>query len=442
MHGLPSRYDENFFYWLDPKAPDCQLVAVCTIHVDDLVLAASKGWLEATYKAFVRKFEKVKRQTLPFNNIGMEYKRTDNGGIVLRQVEYASNLKLLQLGDREEDSETATASASLAKAGSESKSLTPAEITMLRGGIGSVLFLCLTRWDLLYDLVVLQTQVKDASRLQLKECNRIIYAAKRHTHRGLIFEPLTYGKSRCMRRRLSGVADSSHASATSSYAFEGNLVFLQPECDAKPQQTKDFGEALPANNVPGLSSRVHPLHVKSQKAKRLSQSTSHAETLSQLSCTAVAECVAMRYTEIILAWSKGGVDIRGTSLHKGTPTLERLMEADLQGESAVPVDSWTDCLDLLELTTRLKGVPQDRHQRLAILALREKRVAGRIRFSYWMQTEWMIATALTKHDPNCITMWDLLTKGRWDIGGNVRIRKTIQVADHEENDLRNMKLEE
>ena len=82
MHGLPSRYDENFFYWLDPKAPDCQFVAVCTIHVDDLVLAASKGWLETTYKAFVRKFEKVKRQTRPFTNIGMAYSRTDHGGTI------------------------------------------------------------------------------------------------------------------------------------------------------------------------------------------------------------------------------------------------------------------------------------------------------------------------------------------------------------------------
>ena len=118
------------------------------------------------------------------------------------------------------------------------------------------------------------------------------------------------------------------------------------------------------------------------------------------------------------------------------------MEADVQGEYTVPVDSWTDCLDLLELTTGLKGVPQDRHQRLAILALREKRVAGRIRLSYWMQTDWMIANALTKHDANCPTMWDLLTKGRWDIGGNVRIRKTIKAADHEESDLRHMRLEE
>ena len=112
------------------------------------------------------------------------------------------------------------------------------------------------------------------------------------------------------------MADSSHASSKSSYAFEGNLVFLQAECDAQAQSTKDYEKVLEASSVRGLSGHVHPLHVRSQKAKRLSQSTSHADTLSQLSCTAVAETVAMRFTEMFLAWNGGdGIDIRRQSLH-------------------------------------------------------------------------------------------------------------------------------
>ena len=67
------------------------------------------------------------------------------------------------------------------------------------------------------------------------------------------------------------------------------------------------------------------------------------------------------------------------------------MDRDLSGQYVVPVDAYTDCLDLLELTTGLKGVPQDRHQRLAILALREKRLAGRIRLSYWPSSDWLRA---------------------------------------------------
>ena len=151
------------------------------------------------------------------------------------------------------------------------------------------MFLCLTRWDLLFDLIALQTQVQSATVQALRDCNAIVTRAKRHKALGLRFCPLPK-----VERRLAAIADSSHASKKSSYAFEGNLVLLQPEIHAKAQSLAQHQQTLRASTVPGLSGKVHPLHVKSQKAKRLSQSTSHAETLSQLSCTAVAECVAMR----------------------------------------------------------------------------------------------------------------------------------------------------
>ena len=438
LGGKPSRYDDQFFYWINPSSKTNKVVAVCAIHVDDVVIAANKTWLKSTLNAFIGKFGNVKRQVMPFVNIGMEYSRTKNGGICLSQKDYAAGLNTVQLPTGKDNDPSASASS----AGlSESEPLTAAQVTQLRAGIGAVLFLCLTRWDLLYDLCILQTRVKDAAVKDLKECNRIIYAAKRHSFRGLIFDPLTT-VSHHSQRRLAAVADSSHASAKSSYAFEGNLVFLQEECHAQPQRTSQYEKTVAASSIPGLSGRVHPLYVRSQKAKRLSQSTSHAETLSQLSCTAMAECIAMRYTEMYLAWTKQGTDTRKSALSYGTPTLETLMDYDLDGRYEVPVDSWTDCLDLMELTTGLKGVPQDRHQRLAILALREKRVAGRIRLSYWMQTDWMIANALTKHDPNCPTMWELLTAGRWQIEGQVRVRKSIKVEDYDESDLRKMRPDE
>ena len=192
------------------------------------------------------------------------------------------------------------------------------------------------------------------------------------------------------------------------------MVLLQPENNVEPQRTSEHQTTVPTSRVPGISGYAHPLHVKSKKAKRLSQSTSHAETLSQLSVTAVAECVAMRYTEFYLSWSEQGCDTRPTSLHKGTPTLETLMEADLDGQYTIPVYAYTDCLDLLELTTGLKGVPQDRHQRLAILALREKRLAGRIRLSYWVETAYMLANALTDSRAPTRTLYTTRRPGTGD----------------------------
>ena len=57
----------------------------------------------------------------------------------------------------------------------------------------------------------------------------------------------------------------------------------------------------------------------------------------------------------------------------------------------------TDCMDLLELITGKKGVPQDRSFRLIILALREKRLTGRFQASVHVDTRHMLANALTKH---------------------------------------------
>ena len=118
------------------------MVAVATIHVDDIVVAASKEWLNWCYKCFVAKFGKLKRQELPFTNVGMEYSRTVEGGIALRQINYAEALKPL-----------ATTGVDMGKP------LNPAGVTSLRGGIGAVLFLGLARWGLLFDLVLLQGDV-------------------------------------------------------------------------------------------------------------------------------------------------------------------------------------------------------------------------------------------------------------------------------------------
>ena len=93
------------------------------------------------------------------------------------------------------------------------------------------------------------------------------------------------------------------------------------------------------------------------------------------------------------------------------------------------------------LTTGFKGVPQYQPHRLAIGALREERLVGRIRSSYVMQTDRMIANDLTKDDPSCITSLDVLTQGRWAIVGNLRIRKIIKCAGHEEHGVLNVRQE-
>ena len=72
------------FYW-PTSSNRFRLDAVVTSHVDDLVLAASRSWLDWMYGRFLKKFGKVKRQKLPFVNIGMHYDRTPKRGLMLMQ---------------------------------------------------------------------------------------------------------------------------------------------------------------------------------------------------------------------------------------------------------------------------------------------------------------------------------------------------------------------
>eukprot|EP00959_Pyramimonas_sp_CCMP1952_P347627 7281570-Pyramimonas_sp.AAC.1 len=67
-----------------------------------------------------------------------------------------------------------------------------------------------------------------------------------------------------------------------------------------------------------------------------------------------------------------------------------------EGRAMIPIDIVTDCYDLYQVTTGLKGIPVDKTQRLTIFSLREDRLSGRIRMIYHWPTEIMIMDALTK----------------------------------------------
>ena len=77
-------------------------------------------------------------------------------------------------------------------------------------------------------------------------------------------------------------------------------------------------------------------------------------------------------------------------------------------------DHWTDCMDFFELSVGLKGVPQDRHQRIYILSIREDRLKKAIRNFYCTPTSSMVADGLTKSMISDI-LYDLLTHGYWRV---------------------------
>lgn len=127
---------------------------------------------------------------------------------------------------------------------------------------------------------------------------------------------------------------------------------------------------------------AHVLYAHGGKAKRVSYSTSHAETLAAISGMEASSMVATRLTEL---W-----------LPDKQPTLEKLILYQESGSPLFPVDAATDCRDFFELATGSKSLPQDKLQRLYLLAIKEARVTGRLRNFTLIPTQCMTADALTK----------------------------------------------
>eukprot|EP00959_Pyramimonas_sp_CCMP1952_P150748 3154860-Pyramimonas_sp.AAC.1 len=62
-----------------------------------------------------------------------------------------------------------------------------------------------------------------------------------------------------------------------------------------------------------------------------------------------------------------------------TITAHDMLELSQNDITIKPHDAVTDCMDLFELITGGRGIPFDKSQRVAIMALREDRVHHRIR---------------------------------------------------------------
>ena len=62
----------------------------------------------------------------------------------------------------------------------------------------------------------------------------------------------------------------------------------------------------------------------------------------------------------------------------------------------LPIDRMTDCKDLFELSSVEKSIPQDKSQRLCIMAIREARMCNRMRWLMLVPTASMTADSLTR----------------------------------------------
>ena len=282
------------------------------------------------------------------------------------------------------------------------------------------MWLCQTRLDLVADIVLLQGDISIATIGHLKQANLVVRKAQKYRDGcGLIYPRISPPFV------LWAPHDSSHAREGLSYAQEGALTLLAEDRHI-PVDSKNMVAEADSSYLGGF---CHVLASLGRKGKRVAPSTSSAETNAAVSAKEVAQLVAMRLTEVMYT----GI---GWPLRERV-SLSLLITIQEKGAFVVPIDNFTDCQDLFDL---VKGTPQDRHQRLYVMSIREDRLARRMRRFWKISTQYMIADALTKHMLSPIMM-DLITIGYWllrspnDKPSRYEVLPTPTSFDFEEHNL-------
>ena len=246
--------------------------------------------------------------------------------------------------------------------------------------------------DLISDVSQLATSVTTAGIKHLRQASPVLKRAQDKDCKdvGLYFRKLDPQHG----LRLACFHDSSSHTKEKSYAHEGVLILLM-EGRLKPE---DGIYEITCNDdeIKCHGGHAHILWSHGSKAKRISYSTSHAETLAAISGHEASVLVNVRLSEM---------------LHKDKrPTPQQLAAIQEVGNPQLPIDDYRDCNDVYQLVTGSKTLPQDKQQRIYVLSLREWRLAGRIRWMSLIPTRSMVADALTKLmvSPQ---MMELLTSG-------------------------------
>ncbi len=386
-----SVFDDNFLFWYQPVHGIPQLVLVMTVHVDDLQITGSAKLRQWIHGLLEKRFGTLKRQRLPYTHAGIQLERISPDCIRLHQDSFTSKLVIHKL-DKDRTSQP-------------DADCTSAETTIFRSLTCSAAWACQTRLEEIFNVVSLQTKLKHPKIQDLIAINTVTKRLAKNQNKFGIY----------LRRmhppfRLISVSDASAPNKVSNFATEGIIIGLAE--DRLRQVTVDKNDYLEPSFVKHIGGKCHIYIATSQKSKRISYSTSHAETLSAAKAIPVAQLVAMRLSEPELTQKH--------SINK--PLL--LQELQDTGQCPIPVDAYIDCMDLWELCCGMRGTPQDKSQRLGILAIREERRSLRLRRLYHIRTHVMLADYLTKTiGADSKSLLELTTSGIWTIDGDIRVRQ-------------------
>ena len=399
--GIQSLLDECLWHF---KAPDGSLRGLVSTHVDDLAIASGEKFLMEQQKRLNDKYGSIKTQKTPFTHCGCQYSALPGGGYKIDQQSFVESLQCQEITNT----------------GDTSRPLTAEELTKFRSALGGLLWLTATRLDLVADVSILQGRVTKATVADLLMANSVIRKAKQKQYHGL---GLTYRRfSTSTPWRLLVIHDASAAAKGRNYAQEGVIILLAPDHLRLDQKIHtlcgtDVNEEI-------FGGPAHILYAHGAKAKRICYSTSHAETLAAISGLETSTLVSLRLAEIMMKDRK--------------PTLQQLAALQEGGVDFLPVDSYTDCKDFFSLTTGATALPQDKSQRIYILAHREARIRGRLRWIILIPTESMTADPLTK-SMHSRPLLGLMSDGKVNFynkdGHPIQARRLPVIEDFDEEQL-------
>lgn len=240
--GTPSHLDDSFYFWKDSNASH-GLSGALTTHVDDLAVTGDVNFKDPLYKAMTKEFGKLSRQSLPFTHCGALYSATATG-LKMDQSDFAKRLKPAPV-----------------PTGNDNRDLQPAELTAFRSVLGGLLWLCSTRLDIIAEVGILQSAVRQAKVKRIKMANALV---KKATENGNHTLGLHYRYVKSKRWRTQCIHDASSASQGRHYAQEGVIVLLIPEL---PQDILNQDVVCENSDAARLCNYGHVLYAQGSKAK-------------------------------------------------------------------------------------------------------------------------------------------------------------------------------
>jgi hypothetical protein len=320
-----------------------KFVGAVAIHVDDLFVVGGDDFTPVMDRVKSR-FRFGKEQSGHFTHTGVEFSRDpESGTVTMMQSKYIELLERLLVPDRARDSP-----------------LTPAELSLLRGLIGSLMWIArTTRPDIAVDVAMLVGYVQTTPTvLQVVQANKVLASLQKTPDVGLVYS----GKLRGLKLRAVGFADAAHNNVRNSGSQGGMMVCLAPE-------VKESGDARVATE-PLLRLRSMLIAWSSRRIRRVVRSTFSGELLMQTDLLDTACWLRNLWDELL------GQPYQTTAL-----------------------DCKTDCQSVVDVVKSLRVHCTEKRLYLDVDTLREAVETGELRSLQHIASELMPADGLTKPQP-------------------------------------------